>query len=513
MAVAGTAVGLVTTSLYVGSAGWAWSVPVLVVATVSAPLMGAALAGRTADARRVPANRAARRTAARSRRLLRLGVEACVLVAAALCFVALRQRGVGGGGEQDLMAAGASTFLTAAGTMLAFRLLPPAMRLALGLARRSPGSVRFLVAARLTEAGSRALPLLVVSLAVAQLTLGVALAATEHRGQSAGALLAVGGDARLTTSPAPTLDAVARELTEHPGVSAAAAGRVADGVRASSRKSADTVRLVVLDATAYRRMLAASALPDAPQLALLASEDELRVPALLLGGDGALGDGLSVRWDDVTVPLEVVGSAPEVNASLDPVIVVDATAFADTGALAEPDTVWAVGPGAAEAIQSVAPSSGAVVLYADELAKRRDAPLASGLLRLATASSMLLLVFAILAVVLAAAAEAAERAASLGRLRSLGLRDRDLRRVLGGELLAPVLFASVTGLALGVGCAAAMIGPLGLQQITGQPGPPHLVVPWWTALAGAVLVVIALTIAAVEWRHLRRRPLAQLLRS
>ncbi|MGD9958332.1 ABC transporter permease [Nocardioides sp.] len=519
VAVVGAALGLATTWLLVGapgwSTGWAWAVPVVVVAALAAPVMGGAVAGSAADARRVPANRSARRTAARGRRLLRLALEVCVVSVAALSFVALRQRGVTGAGDQgaDLMVTGVSVWWAVVGAVLVLRLFPPAVRLALRVTRRTTGSVRFLVAARLTATGSRALALVVVSVALAQLTLGVALAATEERGQEAGALLAVGGEARLTTAPDPALDAIARQIAGRPGVEVAAAGRVAEGVRASARRSADTVRLVVVDATAYRDLLAASALPDTPQLALLDSGGGPRVPALLLGGDADLRGDLSIRWEDSSVPLEVVGRAPQVNASVDPVIVVDAQAFADTGALAVPDTVWAVGPGAASAIQEVAPSSGSVVLYSDVLAERRDAPLASGLVRLAAASAALLLLLAIVAVVLAAAVEAPGRAASLGRLRALGLRDRDLRRVLVGELLAPVLVASLTGLALGVGCAGAIFGSLSLQQITGQVDPPGLVVPWWTALAGLILVVVVLTVAAVEWRRLRRRALAQLLRS
>ena len=63
------------------------------------------------------------------------------------------------------------------------------------------------------------------------------------------------------------------------------------------------------------------------------------------------------------------------------------------------------------------------MLYADVLAARRAAPLADGLVRLAVASSALLLLFAVLGVAMSAAAKTVPRGASLGRLRSLGLRD------------------------------------------------------------------------------------------
>lgn len=237
------------------------------------------------------------------------------------------------------------------------------------------------------------------------------------------------------------------------------------------------------------------------------------MPALLLGGDPELRDGLVVRWDESNVPLAVVGTAPRLGASTDPVVVVDAGAFADAGAGTDPDTVWAVGPAAAAAVAALAPESGSVVRYDDVLDARRHAPLASALVRLAVASSALLLLFAVLGVVLAAAGEAPARAEAVGRLRALGLRDREQRRVLAGEVLAPVVVAALAGLSLGVGCAYATFGSLSLELITGQSGVPHVVVPWWTPLTGLVLVVTALAVVAVEWRRLRRRVLAQLLRS
>lgn len=511
---AGAAVGLGVVWLLVGSVGWSWPVPVLVVAALAAPVLGAAAAGRAAGARRVPANRTARRTAARAVHVRRIAIELGVLAVATLAFVALRQRGVVGGEDGgDLTAASAATWWAGAGALVVLRLLPPAVLLALRTARRTAGGVGFLVSARLVETVARALPLLVVSVATAQLTFGVALAATEREGQVAGSLLSVGGDARLTTAPDPALVGTTQQIADAPGVRAAASGRVADGVLASSRSSADRVRLVVLDADAYQRLLDESALPDAPQLARLDADPGERVPALLLGGDAGLRDGLVLAWDEVRVPLDVVGTAPSVGLSADPVVVVDTGAFAAAGALAQPDTVWAVGPGAASAVETAAGGTGSVTRYDDELDARRDAPLPSALVGLAVAASLMLLLFAVLAVVLAAATEAPGRAESLGRLRALGLRDRDLRRILVGELLTPVVVAALAGLALGIGSAHAMFGSLSLERITGQTTPPEIVVPGWITLVVVALVLTVLVVASVEWRRLHRRVLAQLLRS
>ena len=121
-------------------------------------------------------------------------------------------------------------------------------------------------------------------------------------------------------------------------------------------------------------------------------------------------------------------------------------------------------------------------------------------------------VLAVLGVVLGAALEAPARAESLGRLRSLGLGHASLRRVLGGELLVPVLVASVGGLVLGVGCALATLGHLALELVTGQTTTPDLVVPWWVTLTVAALVVAVAVLTQRESSRLRRAALAQLLR-
>jgi putative ABC transport system permease protein len=165
------------------------------------------------------------------------------------------------------------------------------------------------------------------------------------------------------------------------------------------------------------------------------------------------------------------------------------------------------------AIREAAGSTGDVELLDDVLSARRSAPLAAGLVHLSIAFSALLLLLAVLGVALAAAVEAPARAESLGRLRSLGLGQAELRRVLGGELLAPVLVGAVAGFVLGVGCALTTLGPLSLELVTGQTTAPRLVVPWWTVLTVAVLVVAVLVTTQLESSRLRRAALAELLRS
>lgn len=518
---AGAATGLVLAWATAGSVGWAWSVPVLVVSAAAPALL--AVADVRGRAVRAPANRSARRARARAAGVRRLAVELAVVAAAVLSWVALQQRGVvgeaaeggGSGGGGDLTAASAPTWLPVVGAVVLVRVTPPALRWALRLARRSVGSVPLVVTARLVRAAVPVLPVAVVVLALSGTTFAAAFAATLRDGQTSGALAVVGGDARLDTRPDAALAAVAGELAGSPGVRAVAAGRVEDGVRLSARGGAESVRLVVVDAAAYAALLAASDLPDAPGLARLASPGTERVPALLLGGSPGLRDDPSLRWQDTSIPLEVVGAAPDVGATGDPVVVVDLEAVTAAGLPAEPDTLWAVGPGAAAALDAAADAApgGVVLTYPVELERRRGAALPAAVGGLAAAACVLLPALALLGTALATAAGSPQRRTSLGRLRALGSSERDLRGVLVGELVAPVAVAAVVGLVVGLVSARALLGDLSLQRLTLAPGPVDPVVPWWTVLPVALLLAWTAALALLEWRRVRGTPLARLLRT
>ena len=128
VAVAGAAVGLAVTAALVGSVGGRWVLPVVVVAVLAAPVLGAVEAGRATSVRRVPANRAARRLAERRRQVRRVVLEAAVVGLAGLTFVALRQRGPV---EGDLTPASAPTWWALVGALVLVRVLPPLVRLVL----------------------------------------------------------------------------------------------------------------------------------------------------------------------------------------------------------------------------------------------------------------------------------------------------------------------------------------------------------------------------------------------
>ena len=198
VAVAGAAVGLAVTAALVGSVGWRWVLPVVVVTALAAPVLGTIEAGRATSVRRVPANRAARRVAADDD-----GRGAVVLEAAVVGLAGrhVRRSAQRGPVEGDLAPVSTPTVWALVGALVLVRVLPPLVRRVVRRTGRSAGRLPFFVAARVAAGGLRALPLVVVVVAVAQLVLGTALAATQQHGQEAGALLAVGGDARLKAVP------------------------------------------------------------------------------------------------------------------------------------------------------------------------------------------------------------------------------------------------------------------------------------------------------------------------
>jgi putative ABC transport system permease protein len=175
---------------------------------------------------------------------------------------------------------------------------------------------------------------------------GVALAAA-----AAGlALATVGADARLDVAPAAaaTTPALARRIAAAPGVRQAVGAQVSDRVRVVADSLIVAPRLVIVDASAFQRLLCSTPLPDAPALTQLApARDRLTpaghgdVPALVLSSDSGLRPGMRLellRDGAAAIRLTAVGTAPAVGDAGD-VVLVDAAAVAAAGMPVVPNTV------------------------------------------------------------------------------------------------------------------------------------------------------------------------------
>ncbi|WP_433830652.1 FtsX-like permease family protein [Actinoplanes sp. CA-015351] len=537
--------------------------PVVLAAVLAGPVLAVIAAARATRDRRAPANRSARRRIARTAQMRRVAGELAVLVVVAAAFAALHQRGVSPGAAVALPAA-APTLGVLAGALILLRLAPVGAGIALRWAVRSARPLAVFGASRVSETAGRVLPLVTMVVAAGLPVFAFTVAGTVEAGLRDGAWRTVGAEARLdlaldspspSPSPSPSSPSsspsgsgspsgsessasseLVRRLAGQSGVLHVVAGQVVDGARIVAAEVTVSPRLVIVDTAAFRELLADTPLPDGEALARLTSpvspsvvpsvvpstlpdksgmsDGEFPVPALVLSSDGGMRVGMKLqllRDDAPAVALVAVGTAPAIGGAPD-VVLVDANALAAAGMTAEPDTIWATGPGAAQAI-TTSGVAGDAVIRTEILRERHDAPLVAGLLRLAWASAVVMLALGLLGFALSAAATAPERWQTLTRLRTIGLRPRDARRVATAELLPLAVVAAVAGPALGLGMAWQTLGPLALRLLTGQSANPSVHLPWPALiLVSTSFLVVALTVAPAESALRRRQHLSEVLR-
>jgi putative ABC transport system permease protein len=530
VALVSAAAGLAAARVVTPGIAWWWAVPVVAAAALAGPAYGVVVAARATRDRRVPANRTARRRIRRTALIRRAALEGAVLVAAALAVIALRQRGIlpasagptsgaldpfTGQEGTSALAASAPSLGVIAGALVLLRLLPPVLRLVLRRALRSNRPLAVFGTAQAAAGASRTLPVLVMTAAAALATFALSFGATADRGLEDASWRTVGADARADTVPAAGVDlvALAGKVAAAPGVEHVATGQITEGARVANESKLVTVRLIVLDAAAYRRVLADTPLPDAPALGDLTAGGAGGVPALVRSADGSLRPGMRLQFprkEATPIALTAVAPAPVLGDSGD-AMYVDAAALTAAGVPVEPNTLWVSGPGAARALDGI---EGIGVTVRAELARdRRAAPVNAGLFALTWVSAIVLGALGLLGFALGAAAGAPQRWATMGRLRTLGLRLRDTRTVAAGELLPPVLVAAVGGPLLGLLLAHLTTGSLALRLLVGWDSDPPLTVPWWTLLALAVVFLAAVPVAgAAETSVRRRQGLGELLR-
>ncbi|WP_460494775.1 FtsX-like permease family protein [Dactylosporangium cerinum] len=372
-------------------------------------------------------------------------------------------------------------------------------------------------AARAATAG-RVLPPLALVTATALASFALVLDATARQGVTDGSWRTVGADARLDVAPAaaastPTL---AARVAAAPGIDHVVVAQVTDRARVIADTVITAPRLVVVDTAAFRRLLAATPLPDVPALDRLADPAPGDVPALVLSGDGTLQPGMHLQLPQPdgapAIRLTAVGTAPAIGDATD-VVVVDTAGLAAAGLPTVPNTVWVTGVGTARAVATAGDATANVVLRADVERTRRAAPLTAGLLRLARTAAATLLALGLLGLALGAAG-APQRWQTLTRLRTLGLRPRDARWIAAGELLPAVLLAAVGGPLLGAALARLTLGPLEMRLLTRQAVDPALALPWgWLALLGAALLAAVAVVVPAEAALRRRRQLGEVLRA
>ncbi len=182
--------------------------------------------------------------------LARSGADVLLVVFAALGWWQLHARG----GDTDILQVLAPGLLLIAGAAVALRLVPPALRVADRLARRSDGLPLPLAAFEAARRPQAAAAGLLICLAAATGTFGVAFDSTWHRSQQDQADLAVGTDlaVALTTAPVAGQGAAIAAATGAAVVSPATGRGLAIGQWLGD---GDPPRLVATDTTRANELL------------------------------------------------------------------------------------------------------------------------------------------------------------------------------------------------------------------------------------------------------------------
>jgi putative ABC transport system permease protein len=509
-----------------------WSTaPVVLAAAACSPVLGVRVAARAAGGRR-PVTEARRRRVAREGALRRVAVEVLVVLAAAGAVASAQARDVAAGG---VVVAVAPVLVALAGAVVVLRLVPWALRAGQAVATRTRHAGPLLAAGRARAATHPAALVALAAVAALGAFAGV-LGATVDAGREQASWDAVGADVTARVVPAAAAErdvaAAAGRVAAAPGVDLALAARVED-LRFRSTWGAVTAHVVAVPtgdlARLARDTLAGG--PSADRLAAALADATARYRGPGAGAEGAAPDdalpalvsddllahsaeGLGVQWAGSWVPVAVAGRAPALDGRDEGLVVVDLAALDDAvaGDVA-PNAVWAVGPGAADAVAAQEElADAATAVRSAWLEERRGDPLPSAVTAATWAAVALLAGLAALAVVLGAAADARERARTLATLRALGIGDRQARRVALGEMVPPVLLASAGGVAVGVGAARLLSGALDLRLVTAQALDPATVVPWWVAAPVLLAALTAAVVVLVEASVRRRERLGQVLR-
>ncbi|MFF7195385.1 FtsX-like permease family protein [Streptomyces sp. NPDC008079] len=506
-------------------------------------LLGAAVTAVAALALPVRAVAAARRpraagredvTAARpSRRRLVAELTVTVLVVGAV--LTLRRRGTDSGGDPYLAAA--PVLVAVAAALVLLRLYPLPLRLLARPAARLPGAVTHLGLARAGRSPATSqLPLLALLVALTVASFGGSVLAGIDHGRDRAASVLVGADARVDSRfglPRQLPDEVRKKV---PGVGRVVTARVEPN--SPTAPFGLSYSLVIVDPAAYARLTHDIGLPAFPAQAFGHDPGRGTLPAVLSPGLASLlGDG-TARVDAavgaVTVRTAAVLTSTPAAPGAEFVIVSAAQLAArhpDLAAYSQysgPTVLLAMNaPGShidGGALRAVAkePASFVTVLTRGEQRSRLgDFPLQRGARSIYLAAVAAGAAFSALALLLSLLQAAPQRATLLARLRTMGMTQRQSRRLVLLEMLPQALLAAVGGVLVGL-AVVPLLGPgVDLRALTfggGEQGvePADFGLglradPWSLALPSAGLLILACAVLLIQvWVSGRRRESAEL---
>ncbi|WP_353080706.1 FtsX-like permease family protein [Tessaracoccus lapidicaptus] len=409
--------------------------------------------------------------------------------------------GVGSLSGSDALAAVAPTLLTVAGGIVVWRLRQVVLRLLVGPLRTRRSLPGLLGVLRALRGSGGALPLIAVLLGVSVAVVGGTLSASLDATARDAAWGLNGAPVRIA-GPRMTDDVVARIESVDGVASVARVARVADAVPLQLPEQTIHVGVWAADGHLLDAYRGSPVDPDLPP-ALFGSADGV---AAVVGGlvpQGATGGRLgSVGQVRLLGHRDLLPGI----ATPDAWALVSSDAWASAGGEAPTATIALVALADGARADEVASAlriqlDTAVVSTAEEQLRGRHVPASLAFTRLATATGLVTLVLMTGAILAADAVGAAARRHATARLRALGAPDRDIRLSVVWETAPGLLFAVASGIGLGLGAAALLLGWLDYGFITGARRARLALDPaWLAAVLGLVLVALAAVITTAARR-------------
>lgn len=516
-AVLGAALAVIVTAGQDEQLGW-W----LGASTMAAALIGVPwLALRRASGIRVLDDRADA-AVPRQVRVRRVVFDIAAVLAAISGLTVLRLQ-TAPAGSTDWYTSAAPVLVAIPMAIIVVRTYPVVLRWVVGLLGRRSGVTSFVGLARATRTSITAtLPAFALVLALAVIAFGAMLRTAVVDGDVAQSWRQVGADAVIdaSLSNAPLTPAAQRAIAAVPGVRYAATLGVTSGTAADGT----TFGVVVVTPAQYLALLAQTPAP-APSVRALAEPGGLAgggpIPVLASPGlSGALASGPKVLIGISSVPLRVVGritgtpGVPEAG----PFVVMPAWA-ADRAMGADrptPNLMLIVGPVDAAklgaAVGKLLPG-GTISYRSAALAALTDAALPHGAYETFAQAAVAAAGFGAVIMLTMLALGARPRELTLARLFTMGLSQRQARRLVIAEALPAILAATVGG-AICAWALVPLVGPsIDLSPFTGTAN--HVPVRANVAVIGylaAGLVLIALVTLFAQAAMTRLRGVSRALR-
>lgn len=450
--------------------------------------------------------------------------EMTVVVATLASLVLLTQRGlVAGAAEQgvDPLVAAAPLLLALTAAIACARTLPLILGVLRARFRRARGLVGSLGSTRGARAQAATIaPVLAVVVGVAVAVFAASLLPTLRAGAEQQALRQVGADLRAS-GPAMTPEMIAAisALDDVEDVSPVANNGVTTLIQGLTSVNA---YVYAVDVDALRRIQAeVPGAPSLPQELGAAIEETAGVVLSQRFAEPGVEPGAWSLGFRPQVPISVAetgAEAPGITTGTAWVIV-DAGVLAEFTDQAAAPRILLIGLSDEADIDAVAGQvstllgGGAVTSAGDRLAQFDASPAASGMASALTLTAAVSIALAAVASALTLVVGAPARAATLGVLRTLGVRPREETQLVLWEIVPLLLIAVVGGSLVGAALGPIVLGSVDLRAFTGGTRQPELVVDPLLLAGGlgglvastAIAVVIAVVLA-------RRRTLASVLR-